>query len=66
MLTQDEIGTLSASREELIRHLRREIEANYKHAARVAPRYPELALYFNGTAMQHKIALLRAGIPEEI
>ena len=65
MLTQDEIDTLSASREELIKHLRREIEANNKYAEKVTPRYPELVAYFKATATQHKLALLRAGIPEE-
>lgn len=66
MLTQDEIDTLSASREELIRHLRREIKFYKEQAAKFDNQMPELKAYFNGTATQHKLALLRAGIPEEI
>ena len=65
MLTQDEIDRLIASREELIRHLRREIKFNKEQAAKLANQMPELKTYFTGTAMQHKIALLRAGISEE-
>lgn len=61
----DQVDILSASRDELIKHLRKEIKANYKYAKTVAPHYPELEAYFNGTATQHKIALRLAGISEE-
>ena len=65
MLTQDEIDTLSVSREELIRHLRREIKFCKEQAAKFGDQMPELKTYFNGTATQHKLALALAGIPEE-
>lgn len=65
MLTQAEIDRLIASRDELVAHLRREIKFNKEQAANFADQMPKLKAYFNGTAVQHKTALLRAGIPEE-
>ena len=65
MLTQDEIDRLTASRDKLAEHLRKEIKFNIEQAAKFAAELPELKTYFEGTAMQHKIALRRAGISEE-